>query len=60
MDEKHAVDGTDPVSEALGSLDAARHVANLTGMSADAARTYAAFHSGRWALEHRDEERRAA
>jgi hypothetical protein len=38
------------VAEALGSSDAARHVAHVTGMSADAAATYAAFHSGRWAL----------
>ena len=39
----------DPVSDALGSADAARHVELLTGMSKDAAATYAAFHSGRWA-----------
>jgi hypothetical protein len=37
-------------AEALGSADAARHVALVTGMSAEAAKTYAAFHSGRWAL----------
>jgi hypothetical protein len=38
-------------AEPLGdrSGDAARHLAYLTGMSADAAATYAAFHSGRWA-----------
>jgi hypothetical protein len=60
MDEKRAEDGKDPVTDALGSVDAARHVANLTGMSADAARTYAAFHSGRWALEHNEDGRRAA
>jgi hypothetical protein len=41
--------GKDPVAEALGSSDAARHVAYLTGMSKEAAATYAAFHSGRWA-----------
>jgi hypothetical protein len=39
----------DPVAEALGSNDAARHVALLTGMTEEAAATYAAFHSGRWA-----------
>jgi hypothetical protein len=60
MDEMHTQDGTDPVSEALGSGDAARHVAHLTGMSADSARTYAAFHSGRWALEHPEVEHRRA
>ncbi len=38
------------VAEALGSGEAARHVAKLTGMSPDAAATYAAFVSGRWAL----------
>jgi hypothetical protein len=42
-------DGQDPISEALGSPDAARHVAYLTGMSKESAATYAAFHSGRWA-----------
>jgi len=58
MDEKPENDGTDPVSDALGSGDAARQVANLTGMSEDAAKTYAAFHSGRWALG--PESKRAA
>jgi hypothetical protein len=38
------------VAEALASGEAARHVAKLTGMSADSAATYAAFVSGRWAL----------
>jgi hypothetical protein len=41
--------GKDPVADALGSIDAARHVALVTGMSKEAATTYAAFHSGRWA-----------
>lgn len=58
MDSKLDDDGTDPVSQALGSGDAARQVANLTGMSEDAAKTYAAFHSGRWALD--SENKRAA
>jgi hypothetical protein len=35
------------------SVAAARQVAQLTGMSADSARTYAAFLSGRWAQEDR-------
>jgi hypothetical protein len=41
--------GKDPVSDALGSTDAARQIAHLTGMSKESAATYAAFHSGRWA-----------
>jgi hypothetical protein len=43
-------DGDERVADALASGDAARQVANLTGMSPDAAATYAAFVSGRWAL----------
>jgi hypothetical protein len=43
-------EGDERVAEALASVDAARHVAHLTGMSPDAATTYAAFVSGRWAL----------
>ena len=39
----------DPVADALGSVEAARHVAHLTGMSPEAAATYAAFRSGLWA-----------
>jgi len=42
--------GDERVAEALASGEAARHVAKLTGMSPDAAATYAAFVSGRWAL----------
>jgi hypothetical protein len=45
----HDEPGKDPVADALGSTDAARHVAYLTGMSKESAATYAAFHSGRWA-----------
>jgi hypothetical protein len=43
-------EGDEHVAEALASGEAARHVAKLTGMSPDAAATYAAFVSGRWAL----------
>ena len=43
-------EGDERVTEALAAGDAARQVANLTGMSPDAAATYAAFVSGRWAL----------
>ncbi len=42
-------DSKEPAAEPLGDGNAARHVAYVTGMSADAAATYAAFHSGRWA-----------
>jgi hypothetical protein len=48
--DDHDEQRDDPVAEALGSLDAARHVAHLTGMSLEAAQAYAAFHSGRWAV----------
>jgi hypothetical protein len=41
------------VAEALASGEAARHLTKLTGMSPDAAATYAAFVSGRWALGSR-------
>lgn len=33
----------------LDNGDAARHVAHLTGMSPEAAETFAAYHSGRFA-----------
>jgi hypothetical protein len=42
-------DGTDSGCEPLGSPDAARYLARLTGMTPEAAKAYAAFHSGRWA-----------
>jgi hypothetical protein len=41
------------VADALASGEAARHLSKLTGMSPDAAATYAAFVSGRWALSSR-------
>jgi hypothetical protein len=43
-------EGDEHVAEALASGEAARHLTKLTGMSPDAAATYAAFHTGRWAL----------
>jgi hypothetical protein len=46
-------EGDERVADALASGEAARHVANVTGMSPDAAATYAAFVSGRWALRPR-------
>lgn len=36
-------------TEPLDNGDAARHLANLTGMSPEAARAFAAYHSGRFA-----------
>lgn len=39
----------DPPADPLGSPDAARFLTRLTGMTLDSARTYAGFHSGRWA-----------
>ena len=41
------------LADALASGEAARHLTKLTGMSPDAAATYAAFVSGRWALGSR-------
>lgn len=42
-------DRTESVADGLDNGDAGRQVAHLTGMSADAAQTFAAFHSGRFA-----------
>jgi hypothetical protein len=49
MTQDADLDQTEPVAESLDNGDAARQVAHLTGMSADAAQTYSAFHSGRFA-----------
>lgn len=51
-------DRTEPVAPPLEDADAARQVAHLTGMTADSARTFASFHSGRYA--HGSAFRRAA
>jgi hypothetical protein len=40
---------TEPVGQPLESGDAARQVAHVTGMTEDSARTFASFHSGRYA-----------
>ena len=40
-------DRSEPVADPLDNEDAGRQVAHLTGMSAEAAKTFAAFHSGR-------------
>ena len=40
---------TEPVAESLDNGDAGRQVAAVTGMSEEAAKTYCAFHSGRFA-----------
>lgn len=42
-------DRTEPAAVSLDNGDAGRQVAHLTGMSEDAAQTFAAFHSGRFA-----------
>jgi hypothetical protein len=47
--QDEAQDRKDPVGELLDDGDAARQVAHLTGMTADSARTFAAFVSGRYA-----------
>ncbi len=49
MTQDEEQDRTEPVAESLDNGDAGRQVAHLTGMNADAAQTYAAFHSGRFA-----------
>ena len=51
-------DRTDPVEVHFDNGDAGRQVAHVTGMSADAAATFANFHSGRFA--HRSAFRDAA
>jgi hypothetical protein len=50
--QDEAKDRTDPASAPLDAEDAARQVAHVTGMTPDAARTFAAFHSGRYARFH--------
>jgi hypothetical protein len=42
-------DETEPPAEGFEGADSARHIAQVTGMSPEAAAAYAAFHSGRWA-----------
>ena len=49
MTQDENQDRTEPVVEGLDDGNAARQVAHVTGMSADAAATFAAFHSGRFA-----------
>jgi hypothetical protein len=53
MSDANDRDEREPDGDPLASAAAARQVAQLTGMSADSARTYAAFLSGRWAQEDR-------
>jgi hypothetical protein len=42
-------DRDEPADDPFASADAARHVAHLTGMTPESAKTYAAFVCGRWA-----------
>ena len=48
-----AKDGPVPGEAPLEDGDAARHLVHLTGMSPEAAKTFASFHSGRYAPFHR-------
>ncbi|HWK27986.1 MAG TPA: hypothetical protein VNS09_15585 [Solirubrobacter sp.] len=48
-DDVQDPDRTEPVAPELDNGDAGRQVAHVTGMTEDAARTFAAFHSGRYA-----------
>ena len=58
MEQDKSEDRTDPDVTRLEEDEAGRQVAHVTGMSADAAATYAAFVSGRFA--HRSAFRDAA
>jgi hypothetical protein len=58
MTQDEDQDRTEPAVEGLNDGDAGRQIAHVTGMSADAAATFAAFHSGRFA--HRSSFRDAA
>ena len=49
MTQDEDQDRTEPVADPLDNGDAGRQVAHVTGMSADAAATFASFHSGRFA-----------
>jgi len=49
MEQDKSEDRTDPDVTRLEEDEASRQVAYITGMSADAAATYAAFVSGRFA-----------
>jgi hypothetical protein len=49
MTQDEDQDRTESAPESLDNGDAGRQVAAVTGMSADAAQTYSAFHSGRFA-----------
>ncbi|WP_157592238.1 hypothetical protein [Solirubrobacter soli] len=49
MEQDKSEDRTDPDVTRLEETEASRQVAHVTGMSADAAATYAAFVSGRFA-----------
>jgi hypothetical protein len=49
MTQDENQDRTESVAEPLDNGDAGRQVAHLTGMTADAAQTFANFHSGRFA-----------
>ncbi len=52
MASDHDPDRTEAVPPSLDNGDAARHLAHLTGMTAEAAQAFAAYHSGRFAHRH--------
>jgi hypothetical protein len=49
MTHDDAEDRSEPPRPELDNGDAARQVAHLTGMSPEAAETFAAYHAGRFA-----------
>ena len=49
MTENEDQDRTEPAGSSFDNGDAARQVAHITGMSAEAATAFAAYHSGRFA-----------
>jgi hypothetical protein len=48
MTEDDNQDRTEPVGPSFDNGDAGRQVAHVTGMSPEAAETFAAYHSGRF------------
>jgi hypothetical protein len=50
--QDEAEDRTEPGGPPLENGDAGRQVAYVTGMTPEAAATFASFHSGRFAFRH--------
>jgi hypothetical protein len=51
--QEEDLDGTQPDGPPLDDGDAARQVAHVTGMTPEAARAFASYHSGRYAAFRR-------